>query len=176
MVFYEFDGEDDYEIACTIDDGDYEKFLFLTDEDWTPVRVRLTRADWRQKAMRSDFPSLGTGALTMRESSRKALEDIIDGNGECLPLLLEDGSTMIVFKAQVIDALDNGRFEIDRIPGTDKIMLVRKPHFIASKLSGVDVFRLPHRASSTHVSERFVDRVKELGLKGIVFKKVWSSL
>lgn len=175
MEFYEFCGEDDYEIVVTVKDDDYEKFLFLTDEDWEPVRVRFARADWRQKALHSDFPSIGLGVLTMRERSREALEDVIEGNGECLPLSLDDGTALCVFKPQMIDALDYELSKVVRFPGTERIMTIERHHFIEDKLTGVDVFRLPHRASSTYVSKRFVERVKQLGLKGIVFKMVWSS-
>ncbi|MBX3595644.1 DUF1629 domain-containing protein [Sphingomonas sp.] len=175
MIFYDFVGEEGYEIVNPCNEEDYEKFLFMGDKPWGAVPVRLTRADWRQTALRSDFPCIGMGALIMRQESANALADILKGNGECLPLLLEDGSTLSVFKAQVIDALDREASDLDLIPGTDRIMLINRPVFFADKVRGVDVFRLPHRASATYVSQRIVDRVKELGLKGIAFEKVWSA-
>lgn len=54
-------------------------------------------------------------------------------------------------------------------------MRIRKVAFVASAIEGVDLFRLPHRASSTYVSERFVERVRTAGLRGLVFNKVWSG-
>jgi hypothetical protein len=43
-------------------------------------------------------------------------------------------------------------------------------------MAGVDVFRLTcFRASPTYVSERFVEQVRAAGLRGLVFKRVWSQ-
>jgi hypothetical protein len=54
-------------------------------------------------------------------------------------------------------------------------MRITKLALVESAVRDVDVFRLPHRASSTYVSRRFIDRVGSAGLMGLEFKNVWSS-
>lgn len=78
-------------------------------------------------------------------------------------------------RVRTIDALDEANSSAMRFPGTDRIMRINKVAFVASKIEDVDLFRLPHRASSTYVSERFAARVTASGLRGLVFNKVWSG-
>ncbi len=59
------------------------------------------------------------------------------------------------------DYRGRGRLQPDRAPDV---------------ISGVDIFKIPSlRVSPTYVSERFVERVKAAGLRGLVFNKVWSG-
>jgi hypothetical protein len=111
----------------------------------------------------------------MRWSAADALHDILDANGEVLPLSTDDGVELFVLNARVIDALDEANSSLMKFPGTNRIMRIKKVAFVASTIEGVDLFRLPHRASSTYVSERFVERVKAAGLRGLAFNKVWPG-
>ena len=167
-----------YEWVNCIDDTDYEIFWAFNGslhfERWQPVMVRRVRADDQQDFTPSDFPWLGAHALVMRLSVINALDDILEANGEVLPLSTEDDVKLFVFNAQVVDALDEEQANIMRIPGTNRIMRIVEAAFIESALRGIDIFRLPHRASSTYVSQSFVNRVKESGLVGLEFEKVWS--
>lgn len=179
MKVFEPLGERGYEVVNTVSDDDYEVIASLGGRpkihDWRPIAVRLVRADKRQAAMPSDFPWLGLGTLVLKERAVEALRDMLDANGEILPLDISDGGGLYIYNAQVIEALDESASEIMRVPGTNRIMLVKKPAFVASALVGVDIFRLPHRASSTYVSDRFVSRVADASLVGITFNEVWSS-
>jgi hypothetical protein len=179
MTIYEPLVADGYEWVNAVDDKDYEAFLELDGTPrrtrWKPVMVRRVRADRRQAFNASDFPWLGSHALVMRRAAVDALGDILDANGEVLPLSTEDDVQLYVLNARVIDALDDARSSVMRFPGTDRIMRIKKAAFVASAIDGHDLFRLPHRASSTYVSPRFVDRVKEAGLRGLVFNEVWSG-
>jgi hypothetical protein len=168
-----------YEWVNCNDDADYEVFLGFDgspqEVQWQPVRVRRVRADERQEFKPSDFPWLGAHALVMRGRAVDALRDILDAHGEVLPLTTEDEVELFVFNARAIDALDEERSSIMKFPGTNRIMRVTRVAFIESAVREVDVFRLPHRASSTYVSQRFVERVAEARLVGLEFKVVWSS-
>lgn len=179
MDIYEPLVSEGYEWVNCYDDADYEVFLALDGspqaERWRPIKVQRVRADDRQDFKPSDFPWLGAHALVMRKRAVEALREVLEAHGEVLPLVTEDAVELSVFNARVVDALDEERSNIMRFPGTNRIMRIVKVAFIESALRGVDVFRLPHRASSTYVSQRFVDRVNESGLLGLEFKKVWSS-
>ncbi|TKD12808.1 imm11 family protein [Polyangium fumosum] len=179
MVIYEPIPAEHYECVNAIHSEEYEVFREFDGSPraatWKPIAVRRVRADKRQGFKPSDFPSLGFGPLVMRRTAVDALRDILEANGEVLPLSTDDGVELYVLNARVIDALDEANSTLRRIPGTDRIMWIKKPAFFASAIEGVDLFRLPHRGSSTYVSERFVERVKAAGLRGLDFNEVWSG-
>lgn len=169
----------DFEWVNLDSDEDYEVLRELDGSPragrWTPMAARRVRADGQKGFSPSDFPWLAGHALVMRRSAVDALRDLLEANGELLPLSTEDGVELFVLNAQVIDALDEANSVLWRFPGTNRIMDIKKPAFLGSKLEGVDLFRVPHRAMPTYVSERFVERVQAAGLRGLVFEKVWSG-
>lgn len=179
MTIYEPLVAEGYEWVNCYDDSDYEVFLGFDGSpragQWRPVKVRRVRANEKQKFIPSDFPWLGADALVMRRRAVDALWDILVAHGEVLPLATDDNVELFVFNARIVDALDEARSAVMRFPGTNRIMDITQAAFIEPKVRGLDIFRLPHRASSTYVSERFVDRVKTTGLVGLDFNQVWSS-
>lgn len=166
-----------FEWVNAVQEGEYEAFLQLDGQPrastWKPIAVRRVRADGRQACNPSHFPWLGSHALIMRRPAVDALRDILAANGELLPLSTDDGVELYVLNARSIDALDEANSVLMKFPGTNRIMHIQKVAFVASRIEGVDLFRLPHRASSTYVSERFVERVRAAGLRGLVFHEVW---
>lgn len=170
---------DGYEWVNTVRDDDYEIFLQFDGtpkaSSWKPVAVRRVRADERRPFKRSDFPWLAGCALVMRRSAVDALRDMLDATGELLPLSTDDGVELFVLNARTIDAMDEAASSVIKYPGTDRIMRIKSIAFEASRIEGIDLFRLPHRASATYVSSRFVERVQEAGLRGLSFEKVWSG-
>jgi len=179
MQIYEPLVAEGYEGVNCHNDEDYEVFWAFDGSPqarrWEPIRVRRVRADRRQAFNPSDFPWLGAHALVMRKRAVDALHDVLAAHGEVLPLVTDDAVPLWVFNARAVDALDEERSNITRFPGSNQIMRIVKIAFIESALRGVDMFRLPHRASSTYVSQRFVDRVHEAGLVGLEFNTVWKD-
>lgn len=165
-----------YEWVNCVDAEDYEVFNSFDGKargkEWRPVLVNRVRADQSQDMKESDFPWLGSWALVMRKNAVDALQNILEENGEILPLNTDDGVELSVLNAQVVDALDEAKSSIMRLPTTNKILLIKKPVFFEDAIKGLDLFRLPHRASSTYVSERFVKKVKDAKLRGLIFNKV----
>ena len=168
-----------YEWINCLNQADYEFFAGFDGSPhiagWNPIPVRRVRADSRQAFKPSDFPWLGSRALVMRRSAVDALRDILDRNGEILPLSTDDGVDLFVLNARVIDALDEASSSLTKFPGTNRIMRLKSVAFVPSAIEGVDLFRLPHRGSATYVSERFVGRVKAAGLHGLAFNLRWSG-
>lgn len=179
MIVYEPLVMTGYEWVNCINAEQYEVFTNFDGElkgaGWKPIKVRRVRADNSQDMKESDFPWLGSDAMVMRRSAVDKLRDILEQDGEILILSTDDKIDLFVLNARVVNALDEQRSEVVRYPGTDRIMMLKKPVFNYEKIKGVNVFRLLHRASSTYVTDRFVERVKEAGLRGLTFKKVWSS-
>ena len=168
-----------YEWINCVDQADYEVFASFDGSPrkpgWRPLHVVRVRADEHHDSKASDFPWLGSDALVMRRAAVDALRDILEANGEVLPLATEDGVELFVLNARVSDALDEANSSLMKFPGTQRIMRIKKVAFVPSAIEGADLFRLPHRASATYVSGRFVERVKAARLRGLVFNEVWSA-
>lgn len=180
MNIYEPTLAEGYEFINCCLDADYEVFEALDGSPqgsrWNAVKVTLIRNDEGKNLAPCDFPSWpGAPALVMGKRAVDALCDILDSNGEVLPLASDDSTELFVLNAQTIDALDEEHSDIWRIPGSGRIGRIMKVAFQENALCDVDVFRLPHRGSAVYVSQRFVDRVNESGLVGLDSDLAWSS-
>ena len=179
MRIYEPLVAEGYEWVNCCDDDDYEVLLSLDGEPiaqvWRPPHVRRVAAEDNGKCVASDFPWLGAHALVMRSSAVMALRDILESNGELLPLRTDDGVTLFVLNARTIDALDESQAEVLRFPGSNRVMRITKVAFHESRVRNVDLFRLPYRASCTYVSQKFVDRFHQAGLRGLAFTQVFAG-
>lgn len=171
----------EYEWISTLDERDYEIFLSFDGgsraSTWKPVRVRRVRADDRQEFRESDFPWLGSHALVLRQRAVKALGHTIEQCAELLPLETDDEAELFVLNVlRVVDALDEERSSVVRFPSSNRVMRVTRPHFREAVIRGLDMFRLPFRASPTYVSQGFVDAASAANLVGLDFRKVWSAV
>ena len=99
---------------------------------------------------------------------------MLEAYGEILPLETTDGIALYALNVTcVLDALDEDGSEIIRFPGSHRIMDIRSAVFRDSVVQGVDIFKLPLRASQTYVSDRFVAMVTRKALKGLEFCETW---
>jgi hypothetical protein len=142
---------------------------------WEPVAVHRVVSDRGRRLRRSDFPWMMSHVLIMRQGAVDTLRDLLEANGELLPLSTDDDVELFAFNARVVDALDEAGSSLTMFPGTHRIMHIKKIGFVKSAVEGVDLFRVPHRATPTYVSERFVQRVNEAGLRGLDFIEAWSG-
>ncbi len=169
-----------FEWINAVDDADYETFLALDgtsqSENWRPVRVRRVRADEHQDCRESDFPWLGSHVLVLRERTLLVLGKLIEQFAEVLPLETDDGTKLSAINVRCVkDALDVERSTVIRFPSTGRIMRVTRPCFREPAIRGLDLFRLPFRASPTYLSQQFVDLATEAGLTGLDFHQVWPE-
>lgn len=178
MKIYKPQGADNYEIATFDHDEDYDILLTLDGQPraatWRPVKVSRTKAP-REAGYPSDFPWMGSSKLIMRRTAVDALRDILDAHGEILPLATDDGVELFIYNAKVVDALDEASSTVSKFPNTDRIMAIKKVAFVKSAIEGLDIFRLSRWPNTSYVSERFVERVNQAGLRGLVFNEVWSD-
>ena len=179
-MIYEPLVQNGYEWINTLDEADYEIFLSFDGAprgaNWKPVRVRRVRADVHQEFRESDFPWLGSHALVLRQTAVKALVHIIEPCAEVLPLKSDDGTELFAINVlRVVNALDEERSSVIRFPSSNRIMRVTRPCFKEHVIRGLDMFRLPFRASPTYVSQGFVNAVSKAKLVGLDFRRVWPS-
>ncbi|MEM9490682.1 MAG: DUF1629 domain-containing protein, partial [Myxococcota bacterium] len=170
MNIYQPIGADDYECVVCCDSEDYDVFDEFDGSPrsatWRPIAVRRYPGDEGERGLPSDFPWMVSDVLVLRERAVIALRDMLDRHGELLPLDDHDGVGLVAYNVHTVDALDESRSGILRIPGSPRIMDIERPAFIESAVRGLDIFRLPYRAMPTYVSQGFVDRVASAGLVG----------
>jgi hypothetical protein len=174
MVFDSI-GVRDYECLIAVNSDDYAVFRSLDGTPrkatWRPIVIRCVRGDRRWKKRFSDFPWMTGGVLFFREKAAEVLKDILERNGELLPLVLEGGAKLYVHNTFVLpNALDEEKSTIIRFEGSNRIMWIRKAVFYENVVRGVDMFRLPLISSATYVSDKFVDLVNKHNLKGLEFR------
>jgi hypothetical protein len=176
-VIYDPMPADRYEgVNCVDDDG----FRLLADFDgtsraatWSPLPVQ--RYSDRRNKKPADFPWLGGHVLIMRRRAVDALADMLEAGGEILPLATNDGVDLYLLNVtRVIDALDEERSTLLRLPDSGKVILITAPAFHEPLVRGVDFFKLPRHANRIFVGERFVERVHAAGLVGVEFRLAWS--
>lgn len=142
---------------------------------WTPIAMKLLRKTLRKRFKQSDSPWFGSDALIFRQSAIEKMKPILDIHGELLPLVCAEAELWVFNATFVLDALDDQASEGSRFDD-GRFMSIDKHVFYPDVVVGVDMFKLVNRrVSPTFVSDRFVDLWNASGLRGLVFKKLWSS-
>lgn len=142
---------------------------------WRSPLMHLIREDEGKRLAESDSPWLGSHALVFRRHALGDLKALLLSYGELLPVACAEPDLVIYNATRVLDALDERASGVLRF-SNGRIMRITRYVFRPNIIAGVDVFKIPNlRVSPTYVSERFVERVKAAGLRGLVFNRVWSG-
>ena len=169
MEFCHPERQEDFETLSITIDGTPRKGT------WRSPPMRIVREDEGKLLAESDSPWLGPHALVFRRPALGELETMLLSYGELLPLACPEPNLVIFNVTRVLDALDEQASGILRFTN-GRIMRIIRPVFRPDVISGSDIFKIPNlRVSPTYVSERFVERVRAAGLRGLVFNKVWSG-
>jgi hypothetical protein len=164
--------------TCTTED--FNRFRVELDgtprrATWKPVCVKMIRRTLRHKFQQVDAPWYGSDLLIFRRSVLEKMGAILEANGELLPLKCADAELWVYNPTNVLAALDKEATVGDRFDD-GCFAQITKYVFFPDVVAGVDVFKLKNeRASSTYLSDRFVEMWKAAGLTGLRFDKVWSS-
>lgn len=161
-------------------------------DTWQPIHVVIDRigvTEWTPLLPIGDFPAF-SGASIDPVFSRRALDeltDLLQGNGEILPLSCDEGEYYLFNVTHIADALDieNTEFKPYSEVDPDMALLVDDPDsptitrfaFYPQKVKDLTIFKIPsrHQYNGTLVTDKFVQRVQEAGLKGFEFELLWSS-
>jgi len=135
-----------------------------------PLIAHTSSAGGDGVAHYADFPWLGSWALVLRPRALTVLRNCL-ADATLIPLSLDGDQAHVLCPAE-IDAVDEHRSVIRRIPGSPDIIYFLRLALDPSRVGDADVFRLPHRGSGTYVSQRFVDAVGNGGLVGLLFDPV----
>lgn len=144
-------------------------------ETWVPYEVKVLRDRAHRGRPPSDYPSLHGTMPVFSARAVEALRDLLEPNGEILPLTCPDGEYYAYNVLTVLDAFDEEHSECRRFTSGD-IMHVAQYAFFGEPLVGATIFKLTRlRRSRNMVTDAFVKRVTGAGLTGFWFVPLWSE-
>lgn len=170
-----------YEMCHPVNEGYFVKIDSLINGEtrkngWQPIKVNIiNEGDNGEKLNKSDSPWLGSNSLIIRQSAIDKIGGFLEKYGELLPLDCDEDNVVIFNPTVVVDALDENASSILRFK-SGKVMRIVDYVFRPEVVTDKHIFKIPNiRASSTFVSDHFVDLWISAGLKGLKFFKIWSS-
>ncbi len=133
-----------------------------------------------------DFPSLGC-ILVFTKRAFDVLHSLISPFVEFLPLQSNEGEFVAFKVLRFVDALDCNKSDIEWFPRLKSdppdeprvARQIRKYVFHDAKVANEIIFRLPQSPLSNgkvFVTERFIQTVRDYGLKGFRFTQVWPPI
>ncbi len=134
---------------------------------WIPVSVEADEDD----SPPCDFPVLSGSIPAFSRRAADALEPLLRGNGELLPLRSNAGEYFALNVTRVVNALNVSHSEIAYFPD-GKVLDITRYAFDAQRVPPNDIFKIPQVGTRLFVSERFAKTVEEWRLTGFLFKAV----
>jgi hypothetical protein len=111
--------------------------------------------------------------------SRRALDVLlpyIGGLGQVLPLAFDEAEYSLFNITNVVDALDEGKSELEHFPSSGRLSGVKRYAFRLEAVRDQLIFKIPQQPGGfAFVTDRFVEIVKANGLTGFEFKRMWSD-
>jgi hypothetical protein len=160
-------------------------------EAWFPVQVEESKHTYSH--IPGDYPLVNgfpNDCITpfFSQQAAAALADLLEGNGELLPLVCDFGQYYAFNITREVEALDEGRSEFKLLseidpdllsisPDASDILCISRYQFSSEMVAELNIFKLPKRyhAEMPLVTDRFVERVRDANLKGFAFNLLWSS-
>lgn len=189
-----------YNLDCITDNPEFEGFAFVREEslrkkggrftwDFGPDDVQTKGRAWTVKPLspiwspqpvigqvqpHNDYPCVNLQIPAFSRRAVDALRDFLEPNGELLPLVSSVGEYYAYNIMTVVDILDHDRSDIIWYEGDHDIALrIRRYECNPEKLTGLSIFRLVEKPAYTFVHQVFVDRVRQHGLQGFDFTRLW---
>ncbi len=189
-----------YELNKITDDPRFEGFALCPapsllgreslDDDLTPGFDAEENPDWKQPSLAecwcspsadgrvsefNDYPCVDMALPVFSERAVESLRDVLEPNGEILPLLTNTHTMFFFFNILTIsDALDRDKssceFWCDPPTTATNIEFFV---FDSKKIQGLSIFRIRELPMSVFVTNLFVDKVESARLQGFDFTKVW---
>ena len=121
----------------------------------------------------NDFPSVNLVDHAFSGKGVDALRDLLESNGELLPVRSPRGTFFLYNLTTVADVLNVRQSKIDWSERPFAASFIRQHVFSRPALKRLTIFRIPQLPTAIYLTETFVNRVVECGLQGMVIRKVW---
>ncbi len=116
------------------------------------------------------------GGPTFSRAAVDHLRDLLEPNGELLPVRYPGGEYFVYNVMTVVDALDESRSDILWSDDGQRILNIRRHELRADRIGEATIFRLPRSGNPVpYVTPPFVERVQGSGLTGFMFELVWQG-
>ena len=134
---------------------------------WIPIHV-----NGRVRKF-NDYPCISVIIPAFSDRAVAALAEILNMNGELLPIHSALGTYYIYNCTTVANVLDIARSQVQWLEKPNDALEIRHHVFKSDGVNTLSIFRIPQMASRLYVTSSFVDRANEAGLKGFDFQRVW---
>lgn len=141
--------------------------------EWKPLEIMAVDTD-DELALLGDHALLGTIPV-LSERAVDALADVLQANGELLPLIFRRKPYFALNVTTVTDALDESRSKVHRF-SSGRVMAIDEFAFRPERVRALTIFKIPELPRGfVFVTDTFVDRVRTAGLQGFDFHEVWHD-
>lgn len=142
----------------------------------TRIKAKITVDPSSRSTPKGDYPSLIPGVPVFSRRAVTSLSDLLEGNGQVLPVQIGHEEYFLFNATRVVDALDESQSKIIRFPESSEVLNIRSHFFFKDKIVGLTIFKIPQVITKdVFVTDVFVERVHSAGLKGFWFPVLWSS-
>jgi hypothetical protein len=169
-----------YEWILPIDSKDHDLLIFdgkARAPSWRPMRMRRLKFIDRQFLQPCDFPCGSAGGhLPMTDTARGKIGPHLERYGEFLPLSCDEGKFWTFHVTHFVDALDENASDVLRATDDPSLVLIIHKHvFLPEKLTTDWMFKLPQSRGRgpLYVTDPFVNMIRDSGLTGLEFKRIW---
>jgi hypothetical protein len=182
---------DDWRMSKTL--KEYESCLGWFDnrqpigDAWFPVRIEEAKITYSH--IPGDHPLVNGfphDVITpfLSQKAVNVLANLLEGNGELLPLESDSGQYYAFNITREVEALDEAKSEFklyselyDDLGDDADFLCPTKFVFYPDTVANLNIFKLPkrNRHNTPLVTDRFVRRVQEADLKGFAFHLLWSN-
>ena len=168
---------DQFEVLVFASNAESKMSLALLDAkslsaDWKAPEVKALRDENHRERPAADYPLL-VGMTVFSRRAVDALRDLLEANGEILPLRGNEGDYFAYNVTHVINALNEGSSDLKRFKDGG-VMRIDRYEFLPQLVHTATIFKIPEQRGRIYVTDKFVQRVKDLELTGFEFEHVWS--
>lgn len=163
-------------------EDDWDAILDLTSDPvadtWTPLLATLYNEDSRghRPLVGSRMPSLHLGMLVLRDAAIDTVGPLMEPFGELLPLSCADARLALVHITRVLDALDENRSEIARVPETGSIITISRYAFSPNVINRGTAFVLPQWTGDSFFTDDLVRSIDSYEFGGTEFESVGDTI
>jgi hypothetical protein len=147
---------------------------------WQPISLVRKPIDDEEPEYRElgDFAVIDAygGILNLSQRALDTLLPHIASYGEVLPVLFDEAAFAIFNVTNVVDALDEQASDVKYFTSSGRVMAIDRFVFKPELVKNEWIFKIPQCPEAHNfVTDRFVQVVRDAGLRGFGFTKVWSD-
>lgn len=179
----------------SLDVNNYQSFL-AKDESTYDTNYLLFNCDKRKevwkdpglfihepKLKKGNFFGSVTGGFIIDQKAHDLLLDLFEMSGELLPITYKEEQFYIVNILGCYDLLDQKNTVWRYSRRNNKRLGIQNYAFLRDRFSETPLFKIPENSVSTIYcieglkgsENEFKSRVEQSGLKGLIFKEIWSD-